>query len=178
MVQNGKLRPQNCWRSLFYDIKAEIWGRYSQGKVAIYVLTEVRRGVWGRYKQRGHFIQGCYIQWTLYLEQGCHLNIFFPKPFLISLSLLPSVFQRDGGTITAGNASTLNDGGAAVVLMTADEAKARYGLHLTYLFATAIFLPTNTFRGWEGDSSIACLITTLQFMVNAKLTRQWFWHFY
>jgi len=38
---------------------------------------------------------------------------------------LPTVFQRDGGTITAGNASTLNDGGAAVVLMTADEAKAR-----------------------------------------------------
>ena len=52
-------------------------------------------------------------------------------------SLLPSVFQRDGGTITAGNASTLNDGGAAVVLMTADEAKARCGLYLTYLFATA-----------------------------------------
>ena len=38
---------------------------------------------------------------------------------------LPTVFQREGGTITAGNASTLNDGGAAVVLMTSEEAKAR-----------------------------------------------------
>jgi len=38
---------------------------------------------------------------------------------------LPTVFQREGGTITPGNASTLNDGGAAVVLMTADEAKAK-----------------------------------------------------
>ncbi len=32
------------------------------------------------------------------------------------------------GTITAGNASTLNDGAAAVVLMTAEKAKE---LHLT-----------------------------------------------
>jgi len=40
-------------------------------------------------------------------------------------SKLPTVFQRDGGTVTAGNASTLSDGAAACVLMTADEAKAR-----------------------------------------------------
>ena len=38
-------------------------------------------------------------------------------------SLRPS-FQKDG-TITAGNASSLNDGAAAVVLMSADEAKKR-----------------------------------------------------
>ena len=31
---------------------------------------------------------------------------------------------REGGTVTAGNASTLNDGAAAVVLMTAEKAKA------------------------------------------------------
>jgi acetyl-CoA C-acetyltransferase len=37
---------------------------------------------------------------------------------------LRSSFQKDG-TITAGNASSLNDGGAAVVLMSADEAKRR-----------------------------------------------------
>src|SRR5882724_6593923 len=37
--------------------------------------------------------------------------------------LRPS-FQKDG-TITAGNASSLNDGAAAVVLMSADEAKRR-----------------------------------------------------
>jgi acetyl-CoA C-acetyltransferase len=44
-----------------------------------------------------------------------------------SIEKLPSLrtaFQKDG-TITAGNASSINDGGAAVVLMSADEAKKR-----------------------------------------------------
>ncbi|KAH8303359.1 hypothetical protein KR059_009008 [Drosophila kikkawai] len=36
---------------------------------------------------------------------------------------LATVFQRENGTVTAGNASTLNDGGAAVVLMTAEAAQ-------------------------------------------------------
>ncbi|CAG2107211.1 unnamed protein product [Medioppia subpectinata] len=40
---------------------------------------------------------------------------------------LPTVFQRDGGTITAANASTLNDGAAAAVLMTR-KACDRFGL--------------------------------------------------
>ena len=38
---------------------------------------------------------------------------------------LPTVFQREGGSVTAGNASTLSDGAAACLLMTADEAEAR-----------------------------------------------------
>jgi acetyl-CoA C-acetyltransferase len=37
---------------------------------------------------------------------------------------LRTAFQKDG-TITAGNASSINDGAAAVVLMSADEAKRR-----------------------------------------------------
>uniref|UniRef100_A0A8D3DU36 acetyl-CoA C-acetyltransferase n=1 Tax=Scophthalmus maximus TaxID=52904 RepID=A0A8D3DU36_SCOMX len=36
---------------------------------------------------------------------------------------LRAVFQRENGTVTAANASTLNDGAAALVLMTADAAK-------------------------------------------------------
>lgn len=36
---------------------------------------------------------------------------------------LRSAFEKDG-TVTAGNASSLNDGGAALVLMSADKAKA------------------------------------------------------
>uniref|UniRef100_A0A7G3ACU0 Putative acetyl-coa acetyltransferase n=1 Tax=Lutzomyia longipalpis TaxID=7200 RepID=A0A7G3ACU0_LUTLO len=36
---------------------------------------------------------------------------------------LATVFQRDGGTVTAGNASTLNDGGSALVLMTSAAAE-------------------------------------------------------
>lgn len=39
------------------------------------------------------------------------------------VSSVPTVFQRDGGTITAANASTLNDGAAACVLMTAKAAE-------------------------------------------------------
>jgi acetyl-CoA C-acetyltransferase len=44
-----------------------------------------------------------------------------------AIEKLPSLrasFQKDG-TVTAGNASSLNDGAAAVVLMSADEAKKR-----------------------------------------------------
>lgn len=38
---------------------------------------------------------------------------------------LKPAFQRDGGTVTAANASGINDGAAAVVLMSADEAEKR-----------------------------------------------------
>ena len=40
------------------------------------------------------------------------------------LTGLRTAFQKDG-TITAGNASSINDGGAAIVLMSADEARRR-----------------------------------------------------
>ena len=43
---------------------------------------------------------------------------------LEDLAKLRPAFDRDG-TVTAGNASGINDGAAALVLMTADEAKAR-----------------------------------------------------
>jgi acetyl-CoA C-acetyltransferase len=36
---------------------------------------------------------------------------------------LPPIFKRDGGTVTAGNASGMNDAGAALVLMHADRAQ-------------------------------------------------------
>ncbi|XP_073469604.1 acetyl-CoA acetyltransferase, mitochondrial isoform X2 [Aquarana catesbeiana] len=36
---------------------------------------------------------------------------------------LKTVFQKDNGTVTAANASTLNDGAAALVLMTSEAAK-------------------------------------------------------
>lgn len=36
---------------------------------------------------------------------------------------LGTVFQKENGTVTAGNASTLNDGAAAMILMTADAAQ-------------------------------------------------------
>ena len=48
--------------------------------------------------------------------------------------LRPS-FQKDG-TVTAGNASSINDGAAAVVVMSADEAKRRGARVLARLVAT------------------------------------------
>ncbi len=44
---------------------------------------------------------------------------------LESVGKLRPAFDRDAGTVTAGNASGINDGAAAVLLMTAAEAKRR-----------------------------------------------------
>jgi acetyl-CoA C-acetyltransferase len=44
---------------------------------------------------------------------------------LAKLAKLGTAFLREGGTVTAGNASGLNDGAAVVLLMTAEEAKRR-----------------------------------------------------
>ena len=55
-----------------------------------------------------------------------------------NIAKLPSLrtsFQKDG-TVTAGNASSLNDGAAALVLMSADEAKRRGAKVLGRLVAT------------------------------------------
>ena len=55
-----------------------------------------------------------------------------------NIAKLPSLrtsFQKDG-TVTAGNASSLNDGAAAVVLMSADEAKRRGAKVLARLVAS------------------------------------------
>jgi acetyl-CoA C-acetyltransferase len=51
------------------------------------------------------------------------------------LAGLRTSFQKDG-TVTAGNASSINDGGAAVVVMSADEAKRRGAKVLARLVAT------------------------------------------
>ncbi|HRL22059.1 acetyl-CoA C-acyltransferase family protein [Alcaligenes sp. SDU_A2] len=44
---------------------------------------------------------------------------------LDNFSALKPVFLKEGGSVTAGNASGLNDGAAAVLLMSAQEAKIR-----------------------------------------------------
>jgi acetyl-CoA C-acetyltransferase len=40
------------------------------------------------------------------------------------LPLLKPAFKKDGGVVTAGNASSLNDGAAALVVMSGARAKA------------------------------------------------------
>jgi len=47
----------------------------------------------------------------------------FRKVKLDKFPKLATVFQKEGGTITAGNASTLSDGAAATVLMTSQKAE-------------------------------------------------------
>jgi acetyl-CoA C-acetyltransferase len=42
------------------------------------------------------------------------------------MAKLPTIFKKDGGTVTAGNASGMNDAGAALVLMS-DEKAAELG---------------------------------------------------
>ena len=48
-----------------------------------------------------------------------------PETTLESLQKLRTAFQKDGGTVTAGNASGINDGAAALVLMSAENAAKR-----------------------------------------------------
>ncbi|HET8627284.1 MAG TPA: acetyl-CoA C-acetyltransferase [Thermomicrobiales bacterium] len=50
----------------------------------------------------------------------------FPKPGTTAetLATLRTAFKREGGTVTAGNASGLNDGAAAVVVLSAERARA------------------------------------------------------
>ena len=40
---------------------------------------------------------------------------------MIELELLPTVFQKENGTVTAANASPLNDGASALVLMSKEK---------------------------------------------------------
>uniref|UniRef100_A0A1I8AU06 acetyl-CoA C-acetyltransferase n=1 Tax=Steinernema glaseri TaxID=37863 RepID=A0A1I8AU06_9BILA len=47
----------------------------------------------------------------------------FTKVNFDKMGSLKTVFQKENGTITAGNASTLNDGACAVLLSTAEKAK-------------------------------------------------------
>jgi acetyl-CoA C-acetyltransferase len=46
-----------------------------------------------------------------------------PEANLEGLAKLPTVFKKEGGTVTAGNASGMNDAGAAVILMSEERAQ-------------------------------------------------------
>jgi acetyl-CoA C-acetyltransferase len=47
----------------------------------------------------------------------------YKKVLFDKVKSLRPVFQKEGGTVTAANASTLNDGASAVVLMSEEKAK-------------------------------------------------------
>ncbi|MDR3369859.1 beta-ketothiolase BktB [Rhodoferax sp.] len=62
---------------------------------------------------------------------------FRPNCTLADLAKLKPAFMKEGGTVTAGNASGINDAAAAVVLMEAATAKARGLTPLARLVAYA-----------------------------------------
>jgi acetyl-CoA C-acetyltransferase len=59
------------------------------------------------------------------------------KADLAKISTLRPAFQKDGGTVTAGNASKINDGAAALVVTTAAEAARRGAKPLARIVAHA-----------------------------------------
>ncbi|EFH13079.1 3-oxoadipyl-CoA thiolase [Pseudoroseomonas cervicalis] len=61
---------------------------------------------------------------TLIVAQDEHPR---PETTLEALAKLPTPFRREGGSVTAGNASGVNDGACAILLASADAA-ARHGL--------------------------------------------------
>ena len=56
---------------------------------------------------------------------------------LESLAKLKPAFKKEGGTVTAGNSSGLNDGAAALLIMSAEKAKALGFKPLARLLASA-----------------------------------------
>ena len=52
----------------------------------------------------------------IFLEDEEYKNVNFDR-----ISILPTVFQKENGTVTAANASTLNDGASALVLMSKEK---------------------------------------------------------
>jgi len=56
------------------------------------------------------------------VERDDHLR---PGTTIDDLARLPVAFSKDGGTVTAGNASGIVDGGAALILGSADAAESR-----------------------------------------------------
>jgi len=58
---------------------------------------------------------------------------------MASLAKLRTAFKKENGTVTAGNASGLNDGGAALVLMSASKANELGLKPIAKLLATASF---------------------------------------
>jgi acetyl-CoA acyltransferase len=65
-------------------------------------------------------------------------NQLRPDTSLEALEALPPVYDRESGTVTAGNASPLTDGAAAVLLMSEEKAEAEGCRPLAFLRAWAV----------------------------------------
>jgi len=104
---------------------AERWGitRADQDALALTSHNRAQRAI-----EAGYFKS----QITPIVQKGRKGDVVFdtdehfrPNCSMDELARLKPVFKKDGGTVTAGNASGINDAAAAVVLMGADTARAR-----------------------------------------------------
>ena len=83
---------------------------------------------------------------------------------LDGLGKLKPAFKQDGGSVTAGNASTINDGASALVVMDSDEAKRRGIRPLATItgYATGGMAPEWVMMAPEVAVKKLCAITKLQ----------------
>ncbi len=81
------------------------------------------------------------------------------KSDLSKMGGLKPAFQPDGGTVTAANASKLNDGASALVVMSADEAKKR---GLTPLAKITGFSSAAQAPEWFTTAPVAAVQTLLK----------------
>jgi len=81
------------------------------------------------------------------------------KSDLAKMGALKPAFQPDGGTVTAANASKINDGASALVVMSGDEAKKR---GLTPLAKIAGYASAAQAPEWFTTAPVAAVQTLLK----------------
>jgi acetyl-CoA C-acetyltransferase len=115
---------EDCHMGITAENVAEKWGISREDQDALAVESHKRAA---RATEEGYFkgqIVPVEIQTrkkTIVIDTDEH---FRPDANMESMARLRPVFQKDG-TVTAGNASGINDGAAAVVIASAEAAKAK-----------------------------------------------------
>uniref|UniRef100_A0A4W3HYG8 acetyl-CoA C-acetyltransferase n=1 Tax=Callorhinchus milii TaxID=7868 RepID=A0A4W3HYG8_CALMI len=69
-----------------------------------------------------------------------------------------AVFQKENGTVTAANASTLNDGAAALVLMTAEAAKRLNVTPMARILLKATGIKKEDIAMWEINEAFSVVV--------------------
>jgi 3-oxoadipyl-CoA thiolase len=107
----------------------EMYGTDSMGETAENIAKErphITREKQDAFSVRSHRCAIAAINSGRFKEEILSLSIPQKKgdPKIVeSLARLKPAFAREGGTVTAGNSSGLNDGAAALLIMSADKAK-------------------------------------------------------
>ena len=115
----------NIHMGLTAENVAERFG-ISRGMMDELAVTSHRRAAAaikeGRFKEQIVPVQVATRHGSIQFDTDEHVK---PDTTLEMLSALKPVFKREGGTVTAGNASGINDGAAAVVLASAEAVRTQ-----------------------------------------------------